>query len=176
MSIRIIPAEAFHAPDIAVIGKKSFRQAFAHLFNNSDELDIYLEKTYNTEKLAQSIRKDNNQYYLALQDDHPIGFVKMKKVSANENIKADKQMELQKIYVLPDYQKSGAGSVLMNKAIEFSHEICPDYLWLDVHVSNEKAIRFSQRNGFEMAGKRVIMVGSQNMEYRVMSLPIAMKY
>ena len=61
-------------------------------------------------------------------------------------------MELQKIYVLPEHHGSGAGSALLKEVKNLAREICPDYIWLDTHISNENAIRLYERNGFKKMG------------------------
>ena len=56
-------------------------------------------------------------------------------------------MQLEKIYVLPEYQNRGAGSALLQEVIATVNCLNPDYLWLDVYAGNEKAIRFYEKKG-----------------------------
>src|SRR5205814_8390608 len=100
------------------------------------------------EKIQNSIRKENNIYFIAFVENIPVGFAKLKKNSLEVKIRSVAQMELQKIYVLSYYHGSGAGAALMNAIVEYAYEIQPDYLWLHVHVSNQKALRFYKKNGF----------------------------
>lgn len=173
MSITILRADVAHAANIATIGKKSFRHAFEYLFNSREELFEYLEHTYDPVKLAKSIRKENNVYFLALDEVVPVGFVKVKKHSLNDHLESGAQMELQKIYVLPAYQQKGVGNALMNAVKELAKTINPDHLWLDTHISNEKAIRFYEKNGFTKIGKQYFRIGTQTFEYHVMGMPVA---
>lgn len=175
MSITIIRADVAHAANIATIGKKSFRNAFEHLFNSREELFEYLEYTYDPVKLSKSIRKENNVYFLAIDGVVPVGFVKVKRHSLNEYLESGAQMELQKIYVLPAYQQAGVGTALMKAVKELTREIYPDHIWLDTHISNEKAIRFYERNGFKKIGKQHFSIGTQTFEYYVMGMPVAFK-
>lgn len=175
MPVTIIRADVSHAANIATIGKKSFRHAFEHLFNSGQELLEYLEQTYDPVKLARSIRKENNVYFLALEGVVPVGFVKVKKHSLNEQIESGSQMELQKIYVLPAYQQGGAGSALMKAVKELSKEVYPDHIWLDTHTANNRAIRFYEKNGFKKIGLHHFTIGTQTFEYHVMGLPVAFK-
>lgn len=175
MNLSIIEADVSHAAAIATIGKKSFRTAFGHLFNNKEELFEYLEHTYDPVKLARSLRKGNNVYFLALLDGQPAGFAKVKIDSLNENIESVAQMELQKIYVLPGYQGAGTGTALLNEVKKMAKKIYPDYIWLDTHVSNEKGICFYEKNGFKKVGKHYFTIGTQVFEYYVMGLPVALE-
>jgi tRNA (guanine37-N1)-methyltransferase len=75
--------------------------------------------------------------------------------------------------VLSYYHGSGAGKALMKAVLELAQKIQPDFLWLDTHISNEKAIRFYEKRGFKKTGKRYFTIGTQTFEYHLMSLPIA---
>jgi ribosomal protein S18 acetylase RimI-like enzyme len=172
MNITIIRADASHVAAIATIGKKSFRNAFGDLFNSKEELFEYLEYTYDPLKLTKSIRRENNVYLLALSNGEPIGFAKIKKHSLNEHIESGAQMELQKVYILPEYQGAGGGSVLLKEIKNLAGEIHPDYIWLDTHTSNEKAIRLYEKNGFKKIGKKYFTIGTQTFEYHVMGLSV----
>jgi ribosomal protein S18 acetylase RimI-like enzyme len=173
MFTRIIQADVSHAAIIATIGKKSFRNAFEHLFNSREELMEYLELTYNPLKLVKSLRKENNVYFLAYRGGEPAGFVKVKKHSLNDQIESVAQMELQKIYVLPEYHGSGTGTSLMREVKWLAADISPDYIWLDTHVGNVRAIRFYEKHGFAKMDNYFFTLGTQTFEYYLMGLPVA---
>lgn len=173
MNIKVKKADPSHADMISSIGRQSFRSAFAHLFNDKGELHEYLDYTYDPGKIAKSIEKENNLFLLAFLENVPVGFAKVKKNSLNEQIESIAQMELQKIYVLPYYHGSGAGDALMRAVLDLAREICPDYIWLDTHINNARAIRFYEKYGFEKTGKYFFMIGTQTFEYHLLSLPIA---
>lgn len=175
MNIKIIRANSSHAETIASIGKQSFRDAFGQLFNDKVELFEYLEYTYDIDKITKSINKENNVFFIAFVENVPVGFAKLKKYSLNEQIESIAQMELQKIYVLSYYHGSGAGAALMRAVLDLAYQIQPDYLWLDTHVTNTKAIRFYEKNGFIRSGKNYFTIGNQTFEYYVMYLPVAVE-
>jgi len=175
MNLKVIRANSSHAETIASIGKLSFRDAFGNLFNDKSTLFEYLEYTYSIEKVTKSIEKENNVFFIAFVENVPVGFAKVKKSSLNEQIESIAQMELQKIYVLSYYHGSGAGAALMQTVLELAYQIQPDYLWLDTHTNNTKAIRFYEKNGFVKAGKNYFTIGAQTFEYYVMCLPIAVE-
>jgi ribosomal protein S18 acetylase RimI-like enzyme len=176
MSIRVVKAESFHAVAISSIGRQAFRRSFAHLFNNKEELQEYLDYAYDPDKITRSIQKENNVFFLAFLENVPVGFAKVKKYSLNEQIESIAQMELQKIYVLPYYQGSGAGSTLMQEVLDLANETGPDYLWLNTVIGNSKAIRFYEKHGFKKTGWHYFRIGTQTFEYHLMSLPIAVMH
>jgi ribosomal protein S18 acetylase RimI-like enzyme len=152
MHLKILQADVSHTAAIATIGKKSFRDAFEHLFKLKEELFEYLEHTYDPVKLAQSIRKENNVYLLAFTSGQPVGFAKLKKHSLNDQIEPGAQMELQKIYILPGRQGYGVGTSLLKEVRKIAREIHPDYIWLDTYVNNGSAIRLYEKNGYKKMG------------------------
>jgi ribosomal protein S18 acetylase RimI-like enzyme len=174
-SIAILRADVSHAAAIASIGRKSFRDAFGHLFPNREELTEYLEHTYGPVKLANSLRKENNMYLLARVKGQPVGFAKIKKQSLNQLIESPLQMELQKIYVLTKCQGMGIGSALMKEVKQIAKEINPGYIWLDAHMTNEKAIRFYEEKGFVKTGKHFFTIGRQVFGYYIMQLPVEVR-
>jgi len=175
MYTKIIQADVSHTAIIATIGKKSFRNAFERLFKCKEELFEYLEYTYDPIKLAKSIRKENNIYLLAFKGGEPVGFAKLKKHSLNDQIESGAQMELQKIYVLPEHQGSGVGTALLKEVKDLAREIYPDYIWLDTYISNENAIRLYEKNGYKKMGNYFFTIGTQTFEYHLMGLPVAFK-
>jgi len=93
----------------------------------------------------------------------------------NERIESIAQMELQKIYVLQEHHGAGIGTALLNEIKNLADKFCPDYVWLDTHISNENAIRLYEKSGFNKIGKYFFTIGSQTFEYHVMGLPVACK-
>jgi len=172
MKIDIITAKPDHAQAIAYIGRTAFRDAFSHLFNNKCELEDYLDYTYHVDKIAGSVRKENNQYFVAVVDGAPAGFAKLKKHSLNDELDFLFQAELQKLYVLPLHRGKGIGGALINVVIASAESMEPDCLWLDTHISNSHAIRFYERHGFSKFGTRQFTIGSQTFDYHLMCMPV----
>ena len=56
--------------------------------------------------------------------------------------------QLARIGVDPDDQGKGYGDILLKACIKRSKEQNCEFMTLDVRVSNEKAIRLYQKNGF----------------------------
>ena len=130
-------------------------------------------KIFHTSKIKKSIEKGNNVYFLVSIGNVPVGFAKLKKNSLESQISSIAQMELQKIYVLSYYHGSGAGTALMDAVIDHVQREQPDYLWLHVHVSNEKALRFYKKYGFTISGKHSFTIGTQQFDFHLMCLPVA---
>lgn len=94
------------------------------------------------EKIAQP--EPNTLFLIAKQEEKIIGVCRVRK--------DDKQNQLGAIYVLPEYQRSGAGGRLWQEAKKFFD---PDKdIIVNVAVYNDKAIGFYKKLGFVDTGKR----------------------
>ena len=62
------------------------------------------------------------------------------------------QLELISIYVLPEYWHSGAGSLLMNKVLEYAAANDYNEVGLWVLMGNKQAIKFYEKFGFAYNG------------------------
>ena len=172
MSVKIIRATEAESADISKAGRQSFYDAFHSIFINKDELAVYLDKTYDVSKLSRSISNQNNIFFIAYDDDKPVGFAKLKRQSPHLQINAATQSELQKIYVLKEYHGSGVGLALLNTVLNAAKEIQPELVWLNVHLSNAKARRFYEKNGFTAVGKHYHTIGTQKFEFDLMTTPV----
>ena|SRR5215204_3515109 len=172
MSFIIRKALPADAPVITQVGRQSFYDAFVDLFQSTQELDNYLDHTYNPVRIENSIRKPNNLYFLAFANELPVGFAKMRIHSNRPFIASQRQSELQKFYVLQQYHGTGAAQALINAVIKNAEKEKAEQLWLDVHVGNEKAKRFYEKNGFTKAGDHNFIIGTQIFYYDVMALPL----
>src|SRR6266700_4584106 len=119
MDIRVLQAGAEHEETIAITGRRSFQDTFASFFTSAGELQQYLDNTYHPAKISGSILKPNNVFFLALCNEKPAGFAKIKKQSLNKQVPSSRQTELQKIYVLPEYWGNGTGALLMESVLNF---------------------------------------------------------
>ncbi|MBI1781413.1 MAG: GNAT family N-acetyltransferase [Sphingobacteriales bacterium] len=172
MAIRIIKATVNEANDIATTGRQSFYDAFHSIFIRKDELQKYLDTNYDVFKLRNSIENSNNLFFVAYDDDTPIGFAKLKQQSRHQQIQSAKQIELQKIYVLKEYHGTGISQTLLSKVMDAANELQPDIVWLNVHVGNTKARRFYEKNGFSIVGKHYYIIGTQKFEFDLMTITV----
>jgi ribosomal protein S18 acetylase RimI-like enzyme len=171
MNIVVRKADMYDVEMISLIGRISFVNAFENVFDHCN-LKEYVRKVYDPDMIARSFERENNVYLIAEINRRPVGFAKMKIFSLNDEIESVSQMEVEKMYVLPEYQQSGAGTALLKKAIDFAHQQNSEYLWLNVYTGNHRAVRFYERNGFVKGSRYHRGFGSQYFEFFLMMLPV----
>jgi ribosomal protein S18 acetylase RimI-like enzyme len=69
-------------------------------------------------------------------------------------------MELERIYVVPEYQGKGIGADILKQILIHAKEWNKKYLWLGVWEHNPKAISFYQRHGFQKFGEHPYFIGN----------------
>jgi diamine N-acetyltransferase len=173
MAITVRKAQPEDAAIIALLGRLTFRETFSALFvGREDELRGYLDLTFSVPKIASSIAKPQNHYWLALLDELPVGYAKHKHPSATVLIDDAAPAQLQKIYVLHDFISHRIGHALLNAVMQEAVAAQIRLMWLTVLDSNERAIRFYERHGWSSVGKAAFAIGTQDFSYLVMQTTV----
>jgi diamine N-acetyltransferase len=173
MTTTLRKANAEDAAIIAMLGRLTFRETFDALFvGREDELQAYLDQTFSVSKIASSMAKPQNHYYLAMLDALPVGYAKHKHPSANPLINDPAPTQLQKIYVLSEFIAHRIGHALLDAVIQAAVVAHIRIMWLTVLVSNDRAIRFYERHGWTGAGTANFAIGTQDFSFLVMRTEI----
>ena len=67
--------------------------------------------------------------------------------------------ELSKIYVTPDQHGTGTARTLMSRALDEARALGCAGVWLGTNVANARALRFYEKSGFQVVGRRRFRVG-----------------
>jgi GNAT superfamily N-acetyltransferase len=158
---------------IAQLGRTTFAETFGDLFTeHPDDLAGYLDITFASAKIAASIAKPGNRFWVASWDGVPIGYAKLKLNSCHPEISGQSLAQLQKIYVLRDYLSCRAGKELHGAILECAREESRERLWLMALEGNQRASEFYLRHGWQFAAKDTHQIGAQEFTYDVMSLTL----
>jgi ribosomal protein S18 acetylase RimI-like enzyme len=151
------------------------RTAFAQTFidhNQPENVEKYLDESFTIEKLSEELNNQNSQFYFALVDDEPAGFLKVNVGDAQTELKDGDGMELQRIYVLQAYHGKAVGQALFEKAKSLAIEGGYPYLWLGVWEENHRALNFYRRNGFIPFDKHIFKMGDEEQTDWMMKLQL----
>ena len=77
----------------------------------------YIDKTFTIPKLSKELTREDSLFYLMYVDKKLVGYTKLNKYEAQLDIKSPKSLEIEKIYILKDYQSKGLGKTLLNEII-----------------------------------------------------------
>ena len=175
---RIIVAKAAldDAQPIAELASTTFLATFEKLFANYEaDLAAYLARTFSAEKLAESIAKPGNCYWIARDEAGPVGYAKLKLGSGHPLLPFDGAAQLQKIYVHDRAIGGGVGLSLVEKVLEEASSRGAEDLWLSVHQSNDRARRFYERLGWRDFGSDQFAIGQLVLDYRIMARKLRLR-
>src|SRR5688572_7302089 len=103
--------------DLQNISRQTFYETF-HAQNTEANMTKYLEDQFSKEKLAAELKDANAAFYFAILDNNIIGYLKINLGAAQTELKDDKALEIERIYVLKAFQGHKVGQLLFDKAIE----------------------------------------------------------
>lgn len=120
----------------------------------------YAAEAYSFEKTASEVNNPNSQFYLATLNNQTVGYLKINVGDAQTELQDPQALELERIYVLKEFQGKKIGQMLFEKTLELAKESKLSYVWLGVWEENSDAIKFYEKNGLKAFGKHIFMLGN----------------
>jgi ribosomal protein S18 acetylase RimI-like enzyme len=153
------------------IGKQTFFETFS-AGNTAENMKQYLEEGFSIEKLTTELNDHNAEFYFATLEGIVVGYLKINFGQSQTELKDEKAIEIERIYVLKDYHGKSVGQMLYEKAIQISRQKSADYIWLGVWEENPRAIRFYKKNGFIEFDKHIFKLGNDEQTDIMMKLKL----
>ena len=141
------------------IGRQTFLETFS-AENTEENINTYLKEGFSLEKLTDELNDKNAEFYFAELDSKIIGYLKLNFGPSQTELKDDKALEIERIYVLKEFHGNKVGQLLYEKAIEIARQSNADYVWLGVWEQNLRAINFYKKNGFVEFDKHIFKLGN----------------
>lgn len=141
------------------ISRQTFYETFS-VVNTEQNMRKYLEEEFSIEKLSNELVNHESEFYFALLENNVIGYLKLNFGKAQTELKDDNAIELERIYVLKEFQGKSVGQFLYNYAIQIARQRDVDYLWLGVWEKNLRARNFYQKNGLVEFDKHIFKLGN----------------
>jgi diamine N-acetyltransferase len=149
----IIPCDMSHLDELLVLAKQSFIDAFE---KSSDPKNFKLYVV--AEELAHS---ESAFFMLRNEEKENVGYIKLRWDRGAEFFPNDKNVELQRIYVLEKYWYKGYGKVLLDCAERFASERDCKWIYLVVWFENDVAIRFYERHEWQQFATKDFKFGNE---------------
>lgn len=129
------------------ISKKTFVDAF-EVGNNSDDFKTYIDFAFEKSIIAEQLNNSNCSFYFVFKDAQLVGYFKLNENDAQTDIKSSEDIELERIYVLEEFQGHQIGKYMLQEALKLASDLSKRYIWLGVWEKNTDAIRFYEKYGF----------------------------
>jgi diamine N-acetyltransferase len=154
---------------LQIIGRQTFLETFAQ-GNTEENMQKYLQEGFTVDKLTNELTNPNSEFYFALLDNKVVGYLKINFGQAQTELKDQKALEIERIYVLKEFHGKKVGQILYDKAFDIAKQTSADYLWLGVWEENPRAINFYKKNGFVEFDKHIFKLGNDEQTDIMMKL------
>ena len=171
MNIVIKQISILNLAQLQKIGKTTFAETFTE-HNTKEDLDKYLEESFSNEKLTAELTNPHSFFYFAEEDEKVIGYLKINFDEAQTEVKDNKALEIERIYVLQDFHGKKVGQALFDKAITIATEMKVTYVWLGVWEQNHRALQFYKKNGFVPFDTHIFKLGNDEQTDIMMKLAL----
>ncbi len=153
------------------IGRQTFAETFSST-NTEENMKAYLEEGFSNAKLSAELDNPNSEFYFATLNNTVIGYLKINFGLAQTELKDDKALEIERIYVLQEFHGKKVGQLLYYQAIHLAKEKKADYVWLGVWEKNHRAIQFYTKNGFVEFDQHIFVLGDDEQTDIMMRLEL----
>ncbi|MEO6924560.1 MAG: GNAT family N-acetyltransferase [Bryocella sp.] len=168
-TVRLRAASSADAAALALVGAATFLEAYTWMLPAADIVE-FCTKAHSREAYAAYLAKPSTRVTLAVTgQDVPVGYSMLVAPELPELDVKPHDTELKRIYLLskfrrPDTPVEGQPGVRPSQALlaavmEQARAMGSKRLLLGTNDNNERAIRFYQREGFVVVGKRTFTVG-----------------
>ncbi len=157
---------------LQIISRKTFGETFGDR-NTAENMNKYLNEELSIAKLTAELNNPGSEFYFALLNNEPIGYLKLNRGQAQTDICDGASLEIERIYVSMEFHGKKVGQALYEKAIEIAKNIGVEYVWLGVWEENNKAIKFYTKNGFKAFDTHSFMLGDDEQKDILMKLAIS---
>lgn len=153
------------------MARKTFVDAFA-VHNKPADFKEYMRTAFAEQTFEKQLLNPNCQFFFVKTGKNVVGYFKLNENDAQTELKGTESLELERIYVIQEYQGHGIGKWILQRAIALAKQKGKALLWLGVWEHNTEAIRFYQRHGFTKFGEHPYYVGSDKQMDWLMRLDL----
>jgi len=140
------------------ISKKAFVDAFEK-DNDPEDFKAYINIAFAKKNIFTQLKNPGSAFYFVFRGEYLVGYFKLNENDAQTDIKSKEFIELERIYVLGEFQGEHIGQLMLQKAIEIASEKGKEYMWLGVWEKNTNAIRFYQKYNFKKFDTHPYFIG-----------------
>ncbi|PWV54191.1 GNAT family N-acetyltransferase [Chitinophaga sp. S165] len=158
----IAPITAGQLDILVQLEQQTFTETFDGIYTPEDLTTFLLDKK-SKEALATEMNAPGALFFMVWHEQQPAGFLKLNlhKQPDNNGPLPTPVVEVEKIYVLQQFQGMRLGKLLIEHSFQVARDNKATTIWLGVWEHNHKAIRFYQQQGFEKFGEHIFQIGNQ---------------
>ncbi len=139
--------------------QKIYVKAYSSVFSTywiENGMEQYLTKEADYIGLKSDIESLDHLFYFIKDNTRNVGFIKLNHFTQDPPSENKDESELEKIYILPEYIGKGIGKEAMRELISLVKGLGKKQFFLSVVESNDDAIAFYKKLGFQFHSKTQI--------------------
>jgi ribosomal protein S18 acetylase RimI-like enzyme len=138
---------------IRTLAAQTFPATYQHILT-PEQIDYMMDWMYSSESLRNQMEKEHHIYYIAYEECEPAGYVSIQQEDTD-------LFHLQKIYVLPYFQKYKLGRQLFQQAIKGIKELHPEPCRMELNVNRQNpALGFYEHMGMKKVREGDFPIGN----------------
>ncbi|MBI3141661.1 MAG: GNAT family N-acetyltransferase [Bacteroidetes bacterium] len=145
--------------DLQIISSQTFIETFSG-DNSPEDMAAYVTGHFSMERLAAELDNPLSAFYFAEMEQNILGYLKINKPHAQTPPLENTWIEIERLYVLAQYQGKRLGKLLLETAEQVGMAFSSEYLWLGVWEKNSRAIAFYTKHGFKSFDSHIFTLGS----------------
>ena len=135
-------------------------------------MGLYLEERFNVQQLTDELYDEYSEFYFILIGEELAGYIKINYGTSQTELKNEKGLEIERIYVLNKFKGNKAGKALYEKAVQRAKELKAPYIWLGVWEGNQSAISFYKKLEFKEFATHPFKFGNEMQTDIMMKLEL----
>lgn len=116
MSVIITQASSGDLETIQQTGRQTFSETFS-ASNDEEEMKRYLDASFATEKVQSELSNPDSLFFIAWEEDHPVGYLKLNSSTAQTELQDETALEIERIYVKNSHQGKKSDSCYITKPL-----------------------------------------------------------
>lgn len=127
--------------------------------NKKENIDHYLKTAFTDEKVERELSNPHSFFYFIFHEEQLAGYLKLNIKDAQTEPFDEHHLEIERIYILKQFQKHGLGKSLYQHALQKARALSCEHIWLGVWEKNTNAIDFYQKMGFTKVDQHAFFMG-----------------
>jgi ribosomal protein S18 acetylase RimI-like enzyme len=170
-TVQITSIKRNEIESLRTLSIETFRDTYAAA-NKPENIDAYIARCFSTTRIEQELSDPNSQFFFAKCNGEIAGYLKVNTNTAQTEQELTDAMEVERIYARKSHHGKGVGKALMQQAKTLAHQAGVRWLWLGVWEENPHAIEFYKRQGFDVFGTHVFLMGDDPQRDFMMRLAL----
>ena len=158
MSVQVVKIGLNQLEHLRSVAIRTFDETFRQ-YNTPENMQLYFDTSLSREQLTKELNTQGAEFFFAMVDGKVSGYLKTCVNEAQTDPFGDDAFQIERIYILQEFQRKGIGSILLKKALQLGKEYRKKFAWLGVWEHNDKALTFYKKFGFHQIGSHTFNLG-----------------